>query len=125
VDLPLLVKFYDRQKFGLGVGVQYSRLVGTPKQYTDPFNPYGLKGLKSVGDNDFAGIAEGSYYFTPNWQLNLRYCYSWIPMGYSEDSDYRDFACFNNVIQVRLGYIFGQQFDEKRKAKTNAEPAVP
>jgi hypothetical protein len=28
IEAPLMVKFYDRQKFGLGVGIEYSRLIG-------------------------------------------------------------------------------------------------
>ncbi len=126
VDVPLMLKFYDRQQFGLGIGVQYSRLIGVPKQEVSVYAYPKPNGLYSVGDNDFSGVAEGSYYFAPQWQANLRYSYSWIKMGYSKDSDYAGFGCFNNVIQIRLGYIFGQTFDEKKKkAKPNVEQTVP
>ncbi|HZG00505.1 MAG TPA: outer membrane beta-barrel protein, partial [Chitinophagales bacterium] len=92
VDLPLMIKFYDRHTFGLGVGAQYSRVVGNPKQYRDPFQLVNIRGVETFKDGDVSGIAEASYYFNPQWQLNVRFSYGWTPMGYSGDSDYRDFA---------------------------------
>ena len=113
-EVPLLIKFYDRQSFGLGAGAQYSRVIGNPKQYRDPFQPVVIRGVESFNDGDVSFVGEGSYYFTPEIQLNLRFAYGITPMGYSGDSDYSGGACYNNVIQVRFGYIFGQTFDAKR-----------
>jgi hypothetical protein len=119
-EIPLLVKFYDRQQFGLGLGVEYSRVIGTPKQYRDPNPYYNIRGVEQFENSDVSGIAEASYYFSPQWQLNIRYAYGWTPMGHSADSDYSGGACYNNVLMVRVGYIFGQEFDEKKKKEKPA-----
>ena len=120
--MPLLVKFYDRRTFGLGVGVEYSRLIGNAKQFVDPFMNPRVRGVDAgFEDFDISGLAEASYYFLPELQLNLRYAYGWTPMGHSSESDYKNFECYNNVIMVRLGYIFNQSFDERKKKPSPAD----
>lgn len=113
-ELPLMIKFYDRHTFGLGAGIQYSRLIGDPKQYRDPFQPVKIPGVESFKDGDVSAVGEASYYFNPSMQLNLRIAYGLTPMGASSESLYRDFNCYNNALYVRFGYIFGQKFDEKK-----------
>jgi len=127
-EIPLMLKFYDRKTFGLGVGVEYSRLVGNAKQFIDPLTQsvYHVRGVdEGFTDYDVSGLAEASYYFTPKLQLNLRYAYGWTPMGHSSESDYKNYACFNNVIMVRLGYIFNQKFDEKKVKDKTKKPHKP
>lgn len=116
-EIPLMVKFYDRKSFGLGVGASYNRVIGTPKQFRDPFVTPQVKGVEQFNDYDISTIGEASYYFNPTLQMNLRYTYGWTPMGYSSASDYEGGRCFNKAIVVRVGYIFGQDFDEKRSRK--------
>jgi hypothetical protein len=124
----LMVKFYDRRTFGLGVGLEYSRLIGNAKQFVDPFGQgvYHARGVDGgFEDYDVSWLAEASYYFTPLLQLNLRYAYGITPMGHSSESDYRDLECYNNAIMVRLGYIFNQSFDEKKVKDKTKQPRKP
>jgi hypothetical protein len=118
VDVPLCINFYDRQHVGLTAGLQYSRTVGAIKQEVINLpNSSRIFGLDTFENDDVQVILGGTYYFMPKLNLNIRYGYSLFPMGYSRGSLYKNNAAFNNVIQIRLGFILGQEFDEIKNKK--------
>jgi hypothetical protein len=115
VDLPLMVNFYDRQHVGFAAGLQYSRTVGNIKQEIIQLNNSSrVYGLDTFKKDDIQILLGGSYYINKNFSINLRYGYSLVPMGYGKGSLYKNNAAFNNFVQIRLGFILGQDFDENK-----------
>jgi hypothetical protein len=121
IDLPLMINFYDRQRIGVGGGICYSRLIGNKKEniFNNGLN-FNYKPV-NVGNDDILWVGSGTYYFNDKLQLNIRYCYSVVPFGSNENSRYKNLGTFNNLIQVRLGVIFGQEFDDRKKMKINIQ----
>lgn len=118
IDLPLMINFYDRQHVGFGAGIQYSRAVGPIKQEIIQLpNSSRVFGLDTFKKDDIQVALGGTYYFNKTLNVNIRYTYSLVPMGYGKGSLYKNNAAFNNVIQVRLGFILGQEFDEVKTKK--------
>ncbi len=118
IDLPLMINFYDRQHVGFGAGLQYSRTVGNIKQEIVQLpNSSRVYGVDTFKKDDIEVVLGGSYYFTPSLSLNIRYGYSLVPMGYGKGSLYKNNATFNNIVQIRLGLILGQEFDEIKPKK--------
>ncbi len=113
VDLPLCINFYDRQHVGFTAGLQYSRTVGAIKQDIIMLpNSSRVYGIDSFKKDDIEVILGGTYYINKTINVNLRYGYSIVPMGYGKGSLYKNNAAFNNIIQIRLGFILGQEFDD-------------
>jgi hypothetical protein len=118
IDIPLCINFYDRQHVGFTAGLQYSRNVGKIKQEIVQLgNSTRVFGVDAFENDDVQVILGGTYYFNNIFNLNIRYGYSLFPIGYGKGSLYKDNAVFNNVLQLRLGIIFGQEFDAPIKKK--------
>lgn len=118
IDIPLCINFYDRQHVGFTAGIQYSRNVGKIRQeIVQLANSTRVFGIDAFENDDVQVVLGGTYYINNIFNLNVRYGYSLFPIGYGKGSLYKDNAAFNNVLQLRLGIIFGQEFDAPIKKK--------
>ncbi len=101
-EIPLLFNFQEKHAVNFGLGLSYGRLIKI-REFIDAIEQDPFEDFKR---NDIAGVANGNYLISDHLQLNLRFAYSLIPIGYSPASNFVNRAMFNNVLSFRLGYVF-------------------
>ncbi len=101
-EIPLLFNFQEKHAVNFGLGLSYGRLIKI-REFIDAIEQDPFEDFKR---NDIAGVANGNYLISDHLQLNLRFAYSLIPIGYSPASNFVTRAMFNNVLSFRLGYVF-------------------
>ncbi|MBA2423026.1 MAG: PorT family protein [Chitinophagales bacterium] len=100
-EIPLLFNFQEKHAVNFGLGVSYGRLIKV-REYIDGIEQDPFEDFRR---NDIAGVANGNYLISDHLQLNLRFAYSLIPIGYSPTSNFNSRAMFNNILSFRLAYV--------------------
>lgn len=124
VEVPLLIHFEDKKILNAGLGVSWSRLVGVKEwehgrrvESTTMQGPYSR--------NDFSIVADVRIPIYKRLKINARYSYTFISIRnrtYTDGSGSTwNRKQFNNVITIRLAYIFNEKI-QKKKDKTDNKP---
>jgi hypothetical protein len=130
IQVPVLVHFTDKRVIAGGIGFSFSRLVGV-NEYEDYNDPRGwVKTATSLSGpyskSDFQVLADVRLRVWKKLWLNLRYSYSMdhirerhyyvkIPNSYKQWDRFQ----YNNVITLRLVYIFNDILPDKHKKRAD------
>lgn len=121
VEIPLMVHYTDRERYTVGLGLSYGRLVnyseiehgGNVPPYSDTVN---------FKKNDFNVLADVQIRVWKQLKFNIRFSYSLVPIRKRTYHDifYQDKLPwtrkqYNNMITFRLVYVFNEKFEKKVK----------
>ena len=128
IQVPVMVHFTDKRIIAGGVGFSYSRLVGVT-EYEDYNDPRGfVRTATSLSGpylkSDFQVLADVRFRLWQKLWLNLRYSYSMFPIRTREFVNPFSGSTwtrkqYNNVISIRLVYIFNDILPNKKKKRTD------
>jgi hypothetical protein len=120
VDIPVLVHFTDKKIISAGAGIAYGQLVGAKETEYGEQTETNIQGPYSM--IDFSVIGDVQFRLWKRLWLGLRYQYTILPIRtrdfYNEvtkESWTRE--QYNNVISIRLGWIFNQEVPIKKREK--------
>ena len=110
-EVPVLINFQNKPSFNFGAGFSYNRLIKV-REFV-----YGLEQIPNSFDvstsdfnqlkkNDFNLVVGGSYLFTKNFMVNVRYQYSITAMGRVALSNFNNRGMYNNLLAFRFMYVF-------------------
>jgi Outer membrane protein beta-barrel domain len=121
VEVPVFVKFTDNNIISGGLGVSYAQLVNVKEIEHDSTTPTNLQSPYTLGDLQI--LADVQFRLWQRLWFDLRYSYSMYPIrtrhfkvekvgggGYDE----WDRKQYNNVISLRLIYVFNQELQNKK-----------
>jgi len=100
-EVPILINFQEKSAVNFGLGVSYGRLVKS-KEFVDELEQPTSDDFKR---NDISAIANGTYLISDHFQLNVRFAYSIVPIGYRDGSNFNNRGMYNNVLSFRLAYV--------------------
>jgi hypothetical protein len=114
VEIPLLAHFTDRERYTVGAGFSYGRLVSFEEiEHNDAVPPY--SDTVSFNKNDFCVLADLQVRVWKRLKFNIRYSYSMVPIRervfidpYSIKQP-NERKQYNNVLTFRLVYVFNEQ----------------
>jgi len=121
IQVPILVHFTDKKIIAGGVGFAYGQLVGVAEwenghriENTTLQGPYTM--------SDFQVMADVRLRIWKRLWLNARYSYSLIPIRTRDFENYTQTQVwtrkqYNNVITLRLTYIFNDPYVRPREGK--------
>ncbi len=112
-EVPVLVMFTDKERITVGAGFSWGRLVGVKEyehgQLVDSTN----LNSGTYSKNDFAILGDIRIKLWEALKLNLRYQYSLVKIRTREFSNTAGDTWtrnqFNNVITIRLIYVFNEK----------------
>ncbi|MCX6284557.1 MAG: porin family protein [Bacteroidetes bacterium] len=123
IDIPVMIHFTDKKIISAGVGVCYGQLIGKSESELYVVTPH-----SNFLPYDFSALGEVSVRIWNRFWVNVRYQYSILSLrtvtftdpNISGDTWDRD--QYNNLISLRLTYIFKQELPGKaKKAKGEGE----
>ena len=127
VQIPVMVHFKDKNIVAAGVGLLYGQLVGA--QEWEDYND--LRGLFKTETNlrspysmsDLQVIADIRLRLYQKLWFNFRYSYSILPIRIRDfenpiNHDIETRKQYNNVITLRLTYIFNEEINKRKGKKT-------
>lgn len=125
-EIPVLLHFTDRKIISGGVGFSYGRLINY-KETHSPFFDSLYKPQTPLSNNDISVIADLQIRIWYRLWANVRYQYSMrsnrtvivTDPNNPKNPDTRD--QYNNVISIRLTWMFNQEANTKRKYKPESE----
>lgn len=105
-EVPFLLNYHDKEKINFGLGVSFNRLVS--QKVLDGNGPVGLQVARytTIKKNDYDFLFNGNYVINEHWIFNIRYAYSIFPFATWVNSNFRNRGQYNNVVTVRMGFIF-------------------
>ena len=120
VEVPVFVRYTDRNLVSGGLGFSYGQLVGVKEIEHGTRTETNLQGPYTLAD--FEVLADVQLRIWQRLWFNVRYSYSLVPIrhrhykvaipnGYDE----WDRAQYNNVISFRLIYVFNQELINKKE----------
>jgi hypothetical protein len=127
VQIPIIVHFTDKKTVAAGIGFLYGQLVGV-KEWEDHNDIYGMSRTETnlkgpYTQSDLQVLADVRIRLWQHLWLNGRYSYSVLPIRtrlFTNPFDQTDTWTrkqYNNVITLRLTYIFNDELPNKKKAK--------
>jgi hypothetical protein len=129
VQIPVLFHFTDKNIIAAGAGFLYGQLVGV-KEWEDYNDGRGMARTESnlqspYTKSDFQVVADVRIRLWQRLWINARYSYSMFPIRTREfvnpfTHDTWTRKQYNNVITLRLTYIFNEPLPLKGKAKAGA-----
>ncbi len=106
-EIPIMINYFDQRKSHFGLGMSYSRLIGSNESMkTDPhyyidFNKYPFR------KDSYDVVASAQMHVWKGLFFNIRFQYALSPArAYSPPSLSRSQKQYNNLWSVRLLYIF-------------------
>ena len=122
VEVPVFVRYTDNNTISGGLGFSYGQLVGVKETEHDSVTPTNLQGPYSPSNIEI--LADVQVKIWQRLWFNVRYSYTLIPIrqrhykvaipnGYDE----WDRKQYNNVITLRLIYVFNQPLTKSMKKK--------
>ncbi len=105
-EIPVMINYFDKRKSHAGIGVAYSRLVGSNESYeTIPYLPLDLNKYQYSKDN-FDLIVGAQMHLWKGLFLNIRFAYSLVPIRtVSPPVISRASKQYSNLWTVRLMYL--------------------
>ena len=129
VQIPLLVHFTDKNVISGGVGFLYGQNVGVSEmeEYNDArgwIKADTMADYVEFNKADFQVIADVRFRIWQRFWLDLRYSYSLVPIRTREYQNPITLSTwtrkqYNNVIAIRLTYIFNQPLLSKAERQKN------
>lgn len=130
IQVPIILHFTDKRIIAGGIGFSYSQLVGVSeyKDFNDPRGFVRQTETTLAGPylrSDFEVLADVRLRIWQKLWLNVRYSYSMFPIRKNvvfENPLTRDQWTrnqYNNVISIRLVYIFNDLLPDKKKKKAD------
>lgn len=115
-EVPIMIRYIDKDLAGLGLGFSYGRLVnakewenGIRSQWSTPTGPYKTE--------DYSVIAEAFFKVYGGLKANIRYSYSMYRLRtrefYTGTNSAETRHQYNNSITFRLMYIFKDASNKK------------
>ena len=124
VQVPVIVHFTDKRKIAGGLGLLYGQLVGVT-EYEDYNDNNGFVKTNTTMQGpytkaDLQGLVDVRFRLYMGFWFNVRYSYSFLPIRTREYENpfYHDTwqrKQYNNVISLRLVYIFNDILPDKNK----------
>jgi hypothetical protein len=131
VQVPVMVHFTDKRSVAGGIGLLYGQLVDA-KEWEDYNDARGLFQVETTTlrspytTSDLEAIADVRIRLYKKLWLNIRYSYSVFPIRTREYTNpyYKTTETrkqYNNVITLRLTYIFNEEITKNKGKKKNSE----
>ncbi len=126
IQVPVIVHFTDKRIIAGGIGFSYSQLVGVTEYEDYNDNRGWVRTATSLSGpylkSDFQVLADVRLRVWQKLWLNLRYSYSMFPIRTREfvnpfSGETWTRKQYNNVISIRLVYIFNDILPGKKKKK--------
>ena len=130
IQVPLILHFTDKRIVAVGVGFSYSQLVAV-SEYENYDDPRGYVRTSTTLSGpykkaDFEVLGDVRLRIWQKLWLNVRYSYSMVPIRERHFSvaipngvNEWDRKQYNNVVSVRLVYIFNDLLPNKKKKKAD------
>jgi hypothetical protein len=119
VEIPLLAHFTDKNRYTVGAGFSYGRLVSSKEvEHGGVIPPY--SDTVAFSKNDYCVLVDLQIRVWKQLKFNIRYSYSMVPIrertfyniNYTE---YHDRKQYNNMFTFRLVYVINEKFEKKVK----------
>lgn len=121
VEIPLMVHYTDRDRYTVGVGFSYGRLVNFSEvEHGGNVPPY--SDTVGFSKNDYCFLADLQIRVWKQLKFNIRFSYSMVPI---RERTYYDVIYhlkepwtrkqYNNMLTFRLVYVFNEKVPEKEK----------
>lgn len=118
VEIPLMVHYTDRDRYTVGLGFSYGRLVSVSEiEHGGSIPPY--SDTVEFNKNDFNILADLQIRVWKQLKFNIRYAYSIVPI---RERQFYDIIYkvnppwtrkqYNNMLTFRLVYVFNEQFEK-------------
>jgi hypothetical protein len=119
VEIPLLAHYTDRNKYTVGAGFSYGRLVSSKEvEHGGALPPY--SDTIAFNKNDYSVLLDLQIRVWQRLKFNIRYEYSMVPIRertfynrYNSDTFVR--KQYNNMLTFRLVYVINEQVVKKVK----------
>lgn len=112
-EVPVLVMFTDKERITVGAGFSWGRLVGVKEYEHGQLVDSTTLNSGTYSKNDFAILGDIRIKLWEALKLNLRYQYSLVKIRTREFSNTAGDTWmrnqFNNVITIRLIYVFNEK----------------
>jgi len=125
IDVPVMIHFTDKKIVSAGVGFSYGQLINHKETYLY-ITPDSLK--TSMRPYDLSILGEVSVRLWHGFWVNLRYQYSMLSLRSvtfidpTNNKNIWERNQYNNVVSIRLTYIFKQPLpDKKEKPKADEQ----
>jgi hypothetical protein len=123
VEIPLMVHYTDKDRYTVGVGFSYGRLVNFSEiEHGGNIPPY--SDTVQFNKNDYNILADLQIRVWKRLKFNVRFSYSMAPI---RERTYQDIIShlkepwtrkqYNNMITFRLVYVFNEKVPEKIEKK--------
>ncbi len=121
VEIPLMVHYTDKERYTVGIGFSYGRLVNFSEiEHGGNVPPY--SDTVSFSKNDYNFLADLQIRVWKQLKFNIRFSYS---MASIRERTYHDVIYhlkdpwtrkqYNNMLTFRLVYVFNEKFEKKMK----------
>jgi hypothetical protein len=121
VEVPLMVHYTDRDRYTVGIGFSYGRLVNYSEiEHGGNVPPY--SDTVAFKKNDYCVVADLQIRVWRQLKFNIRFSYSMAPI---RERTYYDVIYhlkepwtrkqYNNMLTFRLVYVFNEKVPEKEK----------
>jgi hypothetical protein len=114
-EVPVMINYFDKRKSHFGLGVSYSRLVGTGESVTTDsmgiVKTIDLEAKYPFKKNDFNVVASANLHLIKGLYLNIRFQYSVSPIRSGKNLPPVQYARsdqYNNLWTIRLMYLVGK-----------------
>ncbi len=118
VEVPLTAHFTDRERYTVGMGFSYGRLVSFKEsEHGGSIPPY--SDTVAFNKNDFNVLLDLQVRIWRQLKFNIRYAYSMVPI---RERTYQDIfgidpawtrKQYNNMLTFRLVYVFNEAVPER------------
>jgi hypothetical protein len=119
VEIPLLAHFTEKERYTVGVGFSYGRLVSSKEvEHNGAIPPY--SDTVAFSKNDYSVLVDLQIRVWKRLKFNIRYEYSMVPIRkrtfYNINyTVYHDRKQYNNLFTFRLVYVINEKVPEKQK----------
>jgi hypothetical protein len=117
-EIPVLVHFTDKKTVSVGAGFSYGQLIGTSEARQLFMNPH-----SDFLPYDVSAIGEAQVRVWDRLWIGIRYQYSMMNLrtvtiiNPYNPKDTWERKQYNNVLTIRLSYVFKQEIPAKRSKK--------
>lgn len=118
VEIPLMVHYTDRERYTVGLGFSYGRLVSFSEiEHGGNVPPY--SDTVAFNKNEFCVLADLQIRIWKQLKFNVRYSYSIVPIRertfhdviYQQNPPWTR-QQYNNMLTFRLVYVINEQFEK-------------
>ena len=122
VEIPVMVHYTDRDRFTVGAGFSYARLVSSKEiEHDGSIPPY--SDTVTFNKNDYNVLVDLQIKVWKRLKFNVRYSYSMAPIRERVFNDLYSLyppnrrKQYNNSLTFRLVYVFNEKFESTGEAR--------